>query len=624
MTLMATNRLDNQYSTINSGGSMQINGQANVTDGSTAPKVNNVGQLLYATESFTNTSYARAGYGKGSWTRPTISQVVGDLRGVISGDKDVSVQGDIKNINTGNTPSNVNAPGSAPPVTVSLSLTPTVASQGAKDTNGGANSVAVTLPHLNLPTGSLFKINSSPNSHDLVETDPRFTNYKTWLGSDYITAQVRLDPSVTQKRLGDGFYEQQLVREQVAQLTGKRFLGNYQSDDQQFQALMDAGLAYAKQFKLREGVALSAEQMQKLTTPIVWLVEESFQMPDGSKQKVLTPRVYANKNLNVQASGALIMGDKVQLASTGDVVNQGLIQAQSALTINAQNILNQGGTLLGQDLNLIASQDVVNAGGKVQAQNSLAINAGRDIVANTTTAAQQSGGLAIQNLSQTTVQQIASFEVGSISSSAATNGKLSLTAGRDITLNAAKVDNAGSGPTSIIAQRDINLGTVGTSSKLDSVLDTQNYNHQTQSADVGTQITTGGNLAIAATNDIRAKATTLQASGNATLNAGNNIVLDAGQTTTTQDSRRHSSESDGFTNKSNDTQTTASSATAQATTLNAQSINVQAGNNLLSVGTDSKAQSLAVATSLISNKKVQIGVGNTALAPASNSDLDHR
>jgi filamentous hemagglutinin len=43
-------------------------------------------------------------------------------------------------------------------------------------------------------------------------------------------------------RLGDGIYEQQLVREQVAQLTGHRFLGNYTSDEQEYQALMDSGL----------------------------------------------------------------------------------------------------------------------------------------------------------------------------------------------------------------------------------------------------------------------------------------------------------------------------------------------------------------------------------------------
>jgi len=40
------------------------------------------------------------------------------------------------------------------------------------------------------------------------------------------------------KRLGDGFYEQRLIREQIAQLTGLRFLTGYSSDETQYQALM--------------------------------------------------------------------------------------------------------------------------------------------------------------------------------------------------------------------------------------------------------------------------------------------------------------------------------------------------------------------------------------------------
>ena len=71
---------------------------------------------------------------------------------------------------------------------------------------------------INLPASSLFHINSSPSAQYVVQTDPAFTNYRTWLGSDYITAQMALDPSVTQKRLGDGFYEQQLIRELAAAL----------------------------------------------------------------------------------------------------------------------------------------------------------------------------------------------------------------------------------------------------------------------------------------------------------------------------------------------------------------------------------------------------------------------
>jgi len=77
---------------------------------------------------------------------------------------------------------------------------------------------------------------------------------------------LSLDPAAMQKRLGDGFYEQRLVNEQVAQLTGQRFLAGYSNEEAQYKALMDAGTTFAQQYQLRPGVSLSARQMAQLTS----------------------------------------------------------------------------------------------------------------------------------------------------------------------------------------------------------------------------------------------------------------------------------------------------------------------------------------------------------------------
>ncbi|MEQ6352936.1 S-layer family protein, partial [Ralstonia pseudosolanacearum] len=79
----------------------------------------------------------------------------------------------------------------------------------------------------------------------------------------------------------DSFYEQKLVREQVAQLTGRRFLDGYSSDEAQYRALIDNGVTYAKEWGLRPGVALTAAQMAQLTSDIVWLVEQEVTLPNG-------------------------------------------------------------------------------------------------------------------------------------------------------------------------------------------------------------------------------------------------------------------------------------------------------------------------------------------------------
>lgn len=80
-------------------------------------------------------------------------------------------------------------------------------------------------PNLQPPNNRIYRLNSTPNSTVLVETDPDFTNQKRWLSSDYMFNALRVEPNQVQKRLGDGFYEQRLVREQINRLTGKQFLG---------------------------------------------------------------------------------------------------------------------------------------------------------------------------------------------------------------------------------------------------------------------------------------------------------------------------------------------------------------------------------------------------------------
>ncbi|MDQ7970278.1 MAG: filamentous hemagglutinin N-terminal domain-containing protein, partial [Oxalicibacterium faecigallinarum] len=160
--------------------------------------------------------------------------------------------------------------------------------QGASAIDGSGTQIAVQ----NVPTSSLIKINLDPAATVIYETDARFSNYKQWLSSDYMLQTLATDPSVIQKRIGDGFYEQKLVREQIAQLTGRRFLDGYASDEAQYQALMEAGITHATKWNLVPGIALSAEQVAQLTSDIVWLVAQEVTLPDGSMTTALVPQVY--------------------------------------------------------------------------------------------------------------------------------------------------------------------------------------------------------------------------------------------------------------------------------------------------------------------------------------------
>ena len=51
----------------------------------------------------------------------------------------------------------------------------------------------------NLPDSSLYHVNPNGVGRYLVETDPRFANYRSWLSADYLQRALTVDPSVTQK-----------------------------------------------------------------------------------------------------------------------------------------------------------------------------------------------------------------------------------------------------------------------------------------------------------------------------------------------------------------------------------------------------------------------------------------
>ena len=112
---------------------------------------------------------------------------------------------------------------------------------------------------------ALCRVHPESTAKYLVETDPTFTDRKKFLSSDYMYQRLKWDPDRIPKRIGDGFYEQQLLADQILKQTGKRHLDGYTDDETAFRALMDAGISYAKEMNLSPGIALSKEQIAVLT-----------------------------------------------------------------------------------------------------------------------------------------------------------------------------------------------------------------------------------------------------------------------------------------------------------------------------------------------------------------------
>ncbi len=292
-----------------------------------------------------------------------------------------------------------------------LPVVTTVVSTSSVNGQSVDSVVGTVNPNIAFPSNSLFQINPNSNNGYLIETNPRFANYKTWLSSDYMLNQLSYDPATTTKRLGDGFYEQKLIREQVSTLTGKRFLAGYTSEEEQYQALMMSGVTFAKTFNLTPGIALTSLQMAQLTSDIVWLVEQTITLSDGSTTLALVPQVYAKlKDGDISNSGALLAGNSVNINITGDLANAGTIGSRNLMVLTADNINNLGGRISANNVVLNAERDISNLGGTIAAQNSMILTAGNDIKVVSTTQSNQNQSAA-SSFTRTNLDRVAGLYV---------------------------------------------------------------------------------------------------------------------------------------------------------------------------------------------------------------------
>lgn len=402
---------------------------------------------------------------------------------------------------------------------------------------GGVPTVTNTgsLPALTVPGSGLYSIHSQPGQQYLVVTDPRFTSYQNFISSDYMLNRLVLDPQQIQKRLGDGFYEQKLVTDQITTQTGRRYLGDYTDSQSQFIALLDAGVNAAKDIQLVPGIALTSKQIDALTQDIVWMVEREVTLPDGSTERVLAPQVYLTRlhEGDLKPGGALIAAKDIRINASNNIANSGSIQGRASNVLVAKNISNSGGVIGSRGFTLLnADYDILNLSGQING-NTVGIAAGRDIrvertrrditrTINLGESTDAGAGLALfRRASAPLISVVSSTELGLESGISATNN-LSLNAGRDISLIAASI--ASGGNATLSAGRDLNAGVLTTT----ETSTTSRYNASRSTVThLGSNIQTGGNLDLNASNDMRLTATALDAGKNASLIAGGNLTLDA-------------------------------------------------------------------------------------------------
>ncbi|WP_237881713.1 two-partner secretion domain-containing protein [Pseudomonas sp. PGPR40] len=360
-------------------------------------------------------------------------------------------------------------------------------------------------PTFQLPQGDygLFIKNPDPTSRYLIETNPNLTNLSQFFGSDYLLKLLNVNADRTWRRLGDGLYEQRLIRDAVLAKTGQRFLaGGLTSDYDQYRYLMDNALASKDSLRLSLGVSLTGEQVSALTHDIVWMENR---IVDG--QKVLVPVLYlAQADSRNVRGGSLIQGRDLNLFTGGDLVNVGTLRASNNLNVQSAGSVYQGGLIeAGNDLQILAQDSIRNAmAGEIRARQVSLVALRGDII-NDRTAIQVRDGAGMRTLT----------DAGSRISA---RDNLAIAAGRDLTSHGAL---SSGGNATLTAGQDINLA-----AKTDTRVKHE-FSHGGHKSSITTDVknlaatvTVGGNLTVDAGRDVTVIASQVKAGNNLTIKAG--------------------------------------------------------------------------------------------------------
>ncbi|NVN02093.1 two-partner secretion domain-containing protein [Asaia spathodeae] len=335
-----------------------------------------------------------------------------------------------------------------------------------------------------IPAGSaLYVPNPSPQAHYLVETNPAYTSLTAFHGSQYLVDRLGKSPS-DYTFLGDSYFDQQYVQQQIVSATGQTFLGGtFVNASSQMQALVTNGADQAQRLGLTFGQALSDEQKASLTQNIVWYVP-------------------------VQVNGATVLAPKLYLAP-GNV----------ALT---------GGTIAAKDVSLAGSS--VNNSGTISGSNSLSILARNGDITNTGTLAAGSVSLVAQNGSIINSATLNDYlvnggnqgQLGSVGTITA-SGAASLSASNDITFNGGRLSSGGD--LSMLAGNSLTLG-AATVRQATAVKGANVSSAFSQTQNYTSSISAGGNAVLAALGgDLRSAGATIDSAGNMVLSAAKSLDL---------------------------------------------------------------------------------------------------
>lgn len=351
---------------------------------------------------------------------------------------------------------------------------------------------------------------AAPGQNYLIETDPAFTNYATFISSDYLLKAI----GVTGKQhLGDGYYEQKMVMEQIIRLIGHRDIAQGLSTEEQYKVLMDAALSVQDKLALKAGAALTPAQQQALTRDIVWMVSQTIKLPNGQETDVLSPVVYLahSKADATPVTTAMMTANNIAITAKNKISNSGLIAADNNVSLSSgQDIANVYGGIHSHGeaarVHLDAKGNINNTSASISGAD-VSLHAGKSVSIGTNT--KGNSGVNGTNSNLDRMSEVA-------------GNTLAIHASQDIHINAAE----------ILAEKDMSLNAQGHIT-LDAVT-TQNENNfkakdshsnSLKTTVNGATVRSNGDVTLHAGKGVSTQAAVIAGEGKVDVQAQGNVVI---------------------------------------------------------------------------------------------------
>ena len=324
---------------------------------------------------------------------------------------------------------------------------------------------------------SMSQLSTNPNTTYVIETDTNFTNRRNFLSSDYVLSRLKLDPMNIQKRLGDGYYEQQLVMQEIMRQTGKSRLQSGLSAEEQYRQLMDAGISVTKSQSIALGRGLTAAEQKNLKEDVVLLVSKAVVLPNGKTETVLVPTLYLAPNTKRVEGAANLQAQSINL-SVDTMKNSGSIVADKDVTITGNTIHNDNGLIKGNTTTVIANDEVRNTQGTIMGNDTVSVYAKKDVI-------NEGGTITQTNAAGSTKVTAGRDVINTGVQYKAANSKVEWNSRNNRRETMTGVDQGrigGAGETTVVAGRDVSMAA--------GVI----------TSDVNTQVTAGHNVTMKAMN----------------------------------------------------------------------------------------------------------------------------